>query len=234
MFSFPLIASGISFGLSLIVAIGAQNIYVLRQGLLRTHILPVVAICIASDWLLMSLGISGFGVLVDRAPWLITALRVFGAAFLLYYAYGAYRRARHPQSMSVTQISDDSPATSSTPFGTERGGAERGGVDGGSARPDAGSRAGAVAGILAVTYLNPHVYLDTIVLMGSVANSHGDQRWSFGAGMMLASLVWFLALGYGSRVLTPVFARPTAWRVLDSVIVVIMVALAVGILLPLL
>lgn len=202
MLSTPTLFAGFGFGLSLIVAIGAQNIYVLRQGLLKKHVLPVIAVCIISDALLIAAGVAGFGVLVDRVPWLVTFLRVFGSAFLLYYAYGAFQRVLKPEAM----------------------------VAGGGG---SGSLRAAMLGILGVTYLNPHVYLDTIVLMGSVANSHGDLKWTFGVGMMAASLVWFITLGFGSRLIQPFFAKPGAWRFLDSTIVIIMVTLAISILAPL-
>jgi L-lysine exporter family protein LysE/ArgO len=190
------VASGLGFGLSLIVAIGAQNAFVLRQGLLREHVLPVVVVCAASDAVLIVAGIAGLGSLLDLAPWLVDVMRVAGAAFLLTYAALAARRAWRP-----------------------------GAID---ARADGSGSAlwPVVSTAVALTWLNPHVYLDTVVLLGSVAGTHGDQRWWFGAGAVAASIVWFTALGFGARLLQPVFVKPSAWRVLDAVIAVVMVLIA--------
>ena len=190
--------AGFGFGLSLIVAIGAQNAFVLRQGLLRRHVLAVVAVCALSDAALIAAGIGGVGLAISGLPVLMTVVRIGGAVFLVIYGLLAARRALRPATLA----------------------------------PDAGRAsvglAATVATCLALTWLNPHVYLDTIVLLGSVANSHGDSRWLFGAGAAVASVIWFTALGYGARLLQPVFARPAAWRVLDAVIAVMMVAIAVS------
>lgn len=193
--------TGLAFGLSLIVAIGAQNAFVLRVGLRQKHVLPVVAVCALSDALLITAGVAGLGTLVDRAPAVLTAARVGGAVFLLGYAAVAARRALRPGAV-LTAEDGDAP-TRVWPV---------------------------VATCLGLTWLNPHVYLDTVVLLGSVAGTHGAQRWWFGAGAVVGSLVWFTALGYGARLLRPLFARPGAWRVLDGVIAVVMVLIAVSLL----
>jgi L-lysine exporter family protein LysE/ArgO len=193
--------TGLAFGLSLIVAIGAQNAFVLRVGLRRAHVLPVVAVCALSDALLITAGVAGLGTLVDRAPAVLAVARVGGAVFLLGYAAVAARRALRPGA-ALTAEDGDAP-TRVWPV---------------------------VATCLALTWLNPHVYLDTVVLLGSVAGTHGAERWWFGGGAVLGSLVWFTALGYGARLLRPLFARPGAWRVLDGVIAVVMVLIAVGLL----
>lgn len=193
--------TGLAFGLSLIVAIGAQNAFVLRVGLRRAHVLPVVAVCALSDALLITAGVAGLGTLVDRAPAVLTVARVGGAAFLLGYAVVAARRALRPGAVLTAE--DGEAPTRVWPV---------------------------VATCLALTWLNPHVYLDTVVLLGSVAGTHGEQRWWFGAGAVVGSLVWFTALGYGARLLRPLFARPGAWRVLDGVIAVVMVLIAVSLL----
>jgi L-lysine exporter family protein LysE/ArgO len=193
--------TGLAFGLSLIVAIGAQNAFVLRVGLRRAHVLPVVAVCALSDALLITAGVAGLGTLVDRAPTVLTVARVAGAAFLLGYAAVAAGRALRPGAV-LTAEDGDTP-TRAWPV---------------------------VATCLALTWLNPHVYLDTVVLLGSVAGTHGDDRWWFGGGAVVGSLVWFAALGYGARLLRPLFARPGAWRVLDGVIAAVMVLIAVGLL----
>ncbi|WNV74719.1 LysE/ArgO family amino acid transporter [Geodermatophilus sp. DSM 44513] len=190
--------SGLGLGLSLIVAIGAQNAFVLRQGLRAEHVAAVVAVCLLSDVALIAAGTAGAGALVQRVPGLLDVVCLAGAAFLLGYGLLAARRARHPATL-VTEA--------------------------------AGRRAGltvTVSTALALTWLNPHVYLDTVVLLGSLAGTWGEQRWWFAAGAGLGSAAWFTGLGYGARLLRPVFARPAAWRVLDAVIAVVMVTLAAG------
>ncbi len=200
--------AGFGFGLSLIVAIGAQNAFVLRQGLLRRWVLAVVAVCALSDIALIALGISGVGLVFERVPALMVVARIGGAAFLLVYGALAARRAIRPAVLDP---------------GTEA-----------SARSRASTGLlPTVLTCLALTWLNPHVYLDTVVLLGSVATTHGDSRWLFGIGAATASVVWFTALGFGARLLRPVFARPLAWRVLDGLIAVVMVAIAASLLIGL-
>lgn len=203
MSTFALIATGFGFAVSLIAAIGAQNAFVLRQGIMRSHVLPVIAICIGSDILLMSVGVAGFGVIVEKAPWLVVAMRIFGGAFLIFYGTQAVRRALKPTGMTTESSSKKQPLL-----------------------PVLGAT-------LAVTYLNPHVYLDTIVLLGSLANSHGDQKWLFGLGCFLATTVWFSLLGFAARFLAPLFAKPKAWQVLDAGIAVVMYSIAVAVIVPL-
>jgi L-lysine exporter family protein LysE/ArgO len=181
---------------ALIVALGAQNAFVLRQGLRREHVVAVVATCVVSDAALISLGIAGQGALFAGAPSAVTAARWCGAAFLLGYAVLAARRAVRPGAL--------------TPLD----------------RPPATLRATLLA-CLAFTYLNPHVYLDTVVLIGTVAHQDPN-RWVFGAGAWSASLVWFTGLGVGARRFAPVLARPAAWRVLDGVIAAVMAVLALS------
>ena len=198
--------SGFLLGLSLIVAIGAQNAFVLRQGLRREHVLAVVAICALSDLVLIVLGIAGAGIVFERLPWLVEVVRWIGAAFLVTYGALAARRAIRPSQQTL--VSDQ--------------------------RPGAAPLLTAVATCLALTWLNPHVYLDTLVLLGSVGSTHGDARWAFGAGAGVASILWFTALGFGARMLAPLFARPLAWRILDGIIAVVMFAIAVLLILPVL
>ncbi|OZV83255.1 amino acid transporter [Micromonospora echinospora] len=191
--------AGFSVAIALIVAIGAQNAFVLRQGLRREHVVPVVVTCAASDALLIVAGIAGLGTAVAGRPGLLTAIRWGGAAFLLCYAALAARRALRPGRLVPT------------------------------ARPPATLRATVLA-CLAFTWLNPHVYLDTVLLVGGIAQQH-EHRWLFGVGATSASVVWFTALGVGAHRLAPLLARPAAWRVLDGVVAVVMVALAVALLL---
>ncbi len=192
------LASGLVLGLGLIVAIGAQNAFVLRQGLRLEHVAVVVAVCAVSDAALIAAGVLGAGAAVSRAPALVPAVCFAGAAFLLGYAALAGRRALRPGTLL-----------------TEAGGTRTG-------------LAAAVGTCLALTWLNPHVYLDTVVLLGSTAATYGEHRWQFAVGAGLGSILWFTALGFGARLLRPVFARPTAWRVLDGAIAVVMSALAVS------
>jgi L-lysine exporter family protein LysE/ArgO len=194
------VASGLALGLGLIVAIGAQNAFVLRQGLRLEHVGAVVAVCAVSDLALIGAGVFGAGAALARLPWLVPVVSLAGAVFLLGYAVLAARRALRP----------------------------------GALLPSAdGARTGlavTLASCLALTWLNPHVYLDTVVLLGSTASTYGDNRWDFAAGAALGSVVWFTGLGFGARLLRPVFARPTAWRVLDGVIAVVMACLGVSLL----
>lgn len=195
--------AGLGLGLSLIVAIGAQNAFVLRQGLRREHVLVVVAICAASDAVLIAAGVAGLGALLEQAEWLLVVVRIAGAAFLTWYGIRAAMRAFRPATLDAN--AEGEPTTRRT----------------------------AVLTVLALTWLNPHVYLDTVVLLGSIGATHGDTRWWFAAGAMLGSVVWFSALGFGSRLLRPLFARPVSWRILDGLIAVVMIGIAVSLLLGL-
>jgi L-lysine exporter family protein LysE/ArgO len=189
--------AGLAFGLSLIVAFGAQNMFVLRQGVLRAHVLDVVIVCVASDVVLIAAGVGGAGAALKADPQLLTPVRVLGAAFLLGYAALAARRVRRAPPEQATT-----------------GGADR------------RSRTAVLGASLAFTWLNPAVYVDTVVVLGAVAGAHGDQRWWFAAGAGLASTLWFTGLGFGARLLTPVFGRPIAWRALDAFVAVTMVVTA--------
>ena len=187
---------GFATSLSLIVAIGAQNAFVLRQGIRREHVLAVVAVCAVSDAILITAGIAGLSSALESRPTLLTITRYAGAAFLGTYGFLALRRAVRPQALTA--------ATGASP-----------------------ALKGTVLTALAFTYLNPHVYLDTVVLLGILANQQGvDGRWLYGAGAAVASLIWFSGLGYFARRLGPLFARPRAWQFLDATIALVMFALA--------
>ncbi|GAA4528920.1 LysE/ArgO family amino acid transporter [Brachybacterium paraconglomeratum] len=188
---------GLLAGLTLIIAIGSQNVFVLRQGIRREHVLPVVAVCIASDAVLITAGAGGLGALVRAVPEVVVAARWAGVAFLLGYAALAARRAlRGGESLQAD-------------------GAGR------------GSGLGAVvATALALTWLNPHVYLDTVLLLGSIASTHGAQAWLFALGAVVGSTIWFTALGFGARGLGRVLSSARSWRVLDGVVAVTMVMVA--------
>lgn len=190
--------TGFLTGFSLILAIGAQNAFVLRQGLRREHVGWVVAICAVSDAVLIAAGVAGFGLATAALPWIVTAMRWLGVAFLL--TYGALR------------------------FKAALAGGE-------ALRPAEGgtvplARVAATAALL--TWANPHVYLDTMVLLGSISTQHAPLEWAFGSGAMLASLVFFASLGFGARLLAPVFANARAWVVLEVLVGLTMWAIAAG------
>ena len=192
----PAAFAGFLLGASLIIAIGAQNAFVLRQGLLRRHVFPICLLCSAADALLIAAGVAGLGAIVSSNPTLLTVVTVGGALFLFAYGFIAFRRAWQGSSMNVD----------------EKGG---------------GTLAAALTTVLALTFLNPHVYLDTVVLLGSLsARYEGEARLAYALGAMTASFAWFFALGYGARLLVPLFARPAAWRVLDFLIGLVMALLA--------
>jgi L-lysine exporter family protein LysE/ArgO len=191
---FTSVLAGFAASTVLIIAIGAQNAFVLRQGLRREHVLPVVLTCAFSDLILIMAGIGGLGAVVTARPDAVTIIRWVGAVFLLSYAILAARRALRPAALNPAERA---PATLRATLLT----------------------------CLALTYLNPHVYLDTVLLLGSVAQQHAH-RWLFGIGAAAASLAWFTALGAGAHRLGPLLARPAAWRVLDALIAAIMLAVA--------
>ena len=187
-------AAGFGTGLTLIVAIGAQNAFVLRQGIRREAVLVVVSICAVSDALLIALGVGGVGAVVVARPEALTAVGLIGGGFLLCYGILAARRVLRPSALEA--------ATGSV-----------------------GSRRQIVLACLAMTWLNPHVYLDTVFLLGSLAADRGPLRWTFGLGAALASLCWFAALGFGARLLSRFLARPSSWRVLDGVVAATMITM---------
>ncbi|WP_083980293.1 LysE/ArgO family amino acid transporter [Demequina salsinemoris] len=270
--------AGLGFSLSLIIAIGAQNVFVLRQGLRREHVLMVVAVCAVSDALLIAVGVSGVGAAVVGVPWLVAVARWGGATFLLGYALVAARRAWRPGAgldvgsggAESQEFEQDGADGASGPGGLGLGEMGLGGrgqddamaasiaaapvvtapvasapvvpgfpvVPGSPIAPGATPRVAEVRrsgttaratllAVLAVTWLNPHVYLDTVLFMGTVASTYGDLRWIFAAGAATGSVVWFLTLGYGARLLSGPLSRPGAWRVLDGIIAAVMACLAV-------
>jgi L-lysine exporter family protein LysE/ArgO len=188
--------SGFLLGASLIIAIGAQNAFILRQGLLRRHVFVLCLICAISDAVLIALGVAGLGTLIAGSRILLTIVTLGGAVFLAVYAVMALRRALNPEAMKA-------------------------------ANEDGGTLGTAIATCFAFTFLNPHVYLDTVLLVGGLsARFEGAARLAYAIGAMSASFVWFFALGYGARLLAPVFARPSAWRVLDLLIALVMAGLS--------
>ncbi|KRC82904.1 amino acid transporter [Sphingomonas sp. Root241] len=193
---FPTFVMGFAMSGALIMAIGAQNLFVLRQGLKREHVGPIVLFCGCADALLIAAGVGGVGALLGAMPQLTMALTVGGALFLSWYGFKAFQRMMAPEAMTVT-------TQGSVALGRALGTAA------------------------AFTLLNPHVYLDTVLLMGAAGSAHTPAlRPVFVAGAATASIIWFAALGYGARILTPLFARPAAWKVLDAVVGIVMLTLA--------
>jgi L-lysine exporter family protein LysE/ArgO len=188
--------SGLLFSLSLVVAIGAQNAYILRQGALREHIGTVVLICAASDVVLIAAGVAGVSAVVGSRQGLMIVARVAGATLLLAYGGLAASRALAPRGSSLGLAAAGGP------------------------------RRRVVAATLGFTWLNPAVYLDTLVLLGSVANAHPASRWWFAAGAVAASVSWFVGLGFTARLLTPLLRHPQAHRVLDAFVALVMTVTA--------
>ncbi|WP_445121844.1 LysE/ArgO family amino acid transporter [Brachybacterium alimentarium] len=188
---------GLLAGLSLIIAIGSQNVFVLRQGIRRDHVLAVVTVCIASDAVLILAGAGGLGALVRAVPEVVVAARWAGVVFLLGYAVLAARRAlRGGESLEADEAGR-------------------------------GSGLGpVVATALALTWLNPHVYLDTVLLLGSIAATHGAQAWLFAVGAVAGSMIWFSALGFGARGLGRVLSSARSWRVVDGAVALTMLIVA--------
>ena len=195
--AFPVFLQGLALSFGLIVAIGAQNAFVLRQGLRREHVGSVVLFCALADALLITVGVMGMAQALGRNPDLARALALAGAAFLAVYGWRALRRALHPHRLQANAAG----------VGLGRG--------------------AAVAQAAAFTLLNPHVYLDTVLLVGSIGAQHpAPLRGWFVAGASAASLCWFGLLGFGARLLAPWFARPRAWQILDGLVGLTMTALA--------
>lgn len=201
--TWTVLAQGFSSTAVLIVAIGAQNAFVLRQGLRREHIMVVVAVCALSDAVLINLGVWGMGTAAATHPALALGARVFGALYLIVYAWRSLQRAWSPQALAVDAAHQRTPL------------------------------AQVLGTTFALTWLNPHVYLDTVLLLGSMASPFaGMERAAFAAGASLASAVWFTTLGWGARWLAPLFATPQAWRILDAGIALLMLGLAALLLRP--
>lgn len=192
----PTFITGFAMSAALIMAIGAQNLFVLRQGLKREHVGPIVLFCGCADAILIAAGVGGVGAVLGAMPQMTLTLTIGGAAFLAWYGFKAFQRMTVPEAMAVSA----------------------------QGNLTLGKALGATA---AFTFLNPHVYLDTVLLMGAAGSAHAPAlRPVFVAGAATASITWFAALGYGSRILIPLFARPAAWRVLDAIVGVVMLTLA--------
>lgn len=193
----PAAVAGLLTGWGLIVAIGPQNTFVLRQGVLRAHVASVVAVCIASDVVLIVVGVAGLGTVVSAHPAVVQVATIVGGAYVIVLGLMAARRCLR------------STATVAAHAGEAR----------------TPSRWMAVGTALALTWLNPQLYLDTVLTLGALANSHGNSKWGFAIGACAASVTWFVMLGGGGARLAPLFARPVAWRVLDGIVAVIMLGM---------
>jgi len=193
MFAF---VPGLLTGFSLIMAIGAQNAFLIRQGLTKKHVLIVVAICAVSDALLIFAGIGGLGLAVAKLPVLLEVIRWFGVAYLLWFAFNSIKSALKNEQLDA---------------GTSQ----------------SGSLKQVVLTTLALTYLNPHVYLDTVIFLGSIGNQFGENRWLFASGAAIASVIWFSLVGFGAKAAAGIMAKPIFWRILDIVIAAVMISIAV-------
>ena len=187
---------GLLTGLSLIVAIGAQNAFVIRQGLTKKHVLLVVAICAISDALLILLGVAGLGALISGLPWLLEIIRWFGVAYLTWFGIRSIRSAFKTQALNAFGVQSASAKT-------------------------------VVLSVLGFTFLNPHVYLDTVILLGSIGNQFGQDKWWFALGGAVASILWFSSIGFGAKAASRFMAKPVFWKVLDLVIAAVMFGIAI-------
>lgn len=194
------ILPGLLTGLSLIVAIGAQNAFVLRQGLLRKHVLPIVLICAFSDAALIVIGVLGLGSLITLLPWLLEVIRWVGVAFLFWYGSTSLKRFMKNESLEAAQSGS-------------------------------GTLKQTVLTVLALTYLNPHVYLDTVIFIGGIANQFQEDKWFFVMGAVTASFIWFFSLGFGARKASVLVSKPAFWKILDVFIAAVMFSLALALIL---
>ena len=187
---------GFLTGLSLIIAIGAQNAFVIRQGLTKQHVLLVVLICAVADAILIVLGVLGLGALISGLPWLLEIVRWFGVAYLTWFGIKSLRSAFKVQSLDAS--------------GAQSAGAKT-----------------VVLSVLGFTFLNPHVYLDTVILLGSIGNQFGPDKWWFALGAVVSSFVWFSSIGFGAKAASRFMAKPVFWKVLDLLIAAVMFSIAI-------
>jgi L-lysine exporter family protein LysE/ArgO len=187
---------GFFTGLSLIIAIGAQNAFVIRQGLTRKHVFLVVAICAVADAVLIVLGVAGLGALIAGLPWLLEIIRWFGVLYLTWFGIKSFRSAFQVQSLNASGAQSASAKT-------------------------------VVLSVLGFTFLNPHVYLDTVILLGSIGNQFGQDKWWFALGAVISSLVWFSSIGFGAKAASRFMSKPVFWKVLDLLIAAVMFTIAI-------
>jgi L-lysine exporter family protein LysE/ArgO len=188
-------SSGILSGLALIIAIGAQNAFVIRQGLQRQHVLTVVLFCAISDALLIAAGTAGLGKVIESAPEVLEIVRWFGVTYLIFFGLKSLRSAFRHNTLTLEQ-------------------------------GNLVSRKRTILNVLGLTFLNPHVYLDTVIFLGSIANQFPADKWFFSAGAMTASFLWFFFIGFGSKMAARFMVKVVFWKVLDLAVAIIMFTLA--------
>ncbi|WP_221585656.1 LysE/ArgO family amino acid transporter [Microbacterium sp. G2-8] len=217
--------AGFGLCLSLIVAPGAQNVFLLREGIRharegRRHAIILAAVCLASDVILISVGVAGFGVIVEHAPWVLPAAKWAGVAFLAGYGLFAAWRTIRPkgEAIEIPRERDTEPAPEPLGGGTTTLTKTR--------RRPASATLPAVLTVLAITWLNPHTYLDTALMLGSVSTAYGDDRWLFAIGGILGSATWFVFLTFAARFAARWLRSPRSWRILDGLIAVVMLGVA--------
>jgi L-lysine exporter family protein LysE/ArgO len=189
------IIPGLLAGFSLIIAIGAQNAFVIRQGLTKKYVLLTVLICAFSDAILIALGASGLGALIKSNKNILEFVRWFGVIYLLWFAFKSAKSVFKKEVLN-------------------------------SAGEASANRKSVILTVLALTFLNPHVYLDTVILLGSISNQFGTDKWFFVIGAMLASFIWFTAIGFGAKSASRFMSQPIFWKILDSIIALVMVSIA--------
>lgn len=207
--------AGFALGLSLIVAIGPQNAYIIKMGVKRDHIGAIVLACLLSDVILIAGGTAGVGYLVERFPTALVVVKYLGAAYLIYFGYTCFRDAfKKEQEALVVEQTDPTHVETAT-----------GGGIGTLTRTKSDTWVKPVMGAMALTWLNPLAYVDVLVMLGGIANSYGDARWVFAAGALCASAVWFPTIGFGSYRLSKTLAQPRTWRYVNFAIGCVMIAL---------
>ncbi len=223
--------AGFALGLSLIIAIGPQNAYIIKMGIKRDHVGAILLACLLSDVILITGGTAGVGVLVERFPTALVVVKYLGAAYLIYFGFTCFRDAFKKEQDSLV-IEETAPVAQVVEDNSGNSGASGTSVLT-KIRPRVRSNSWVkpVLGALALTWLNPLAYVDALVMLGSIANQYGDQRWVFAGGAILASSVWFPSLGFGAWKLSHVLAKPTTWRVVNIVIGCVMLALTAKLLL---
>ncbi|WP_345751555.1 LysE/ArgO family amino acid transporter [Microbacterium rhizophilus] len=216
--------AGLGLCLSLIIAPGAQNVFLLRMGVKRQHVVALAVTCLVSDVILIATGVAGFGAVVRHLPWIFELVRWGGVAFLAAYGLAAAWRALRPQEQSI--VVDEPAAAPAAPVSSGTGGVAT--LVRATQTAPARTLAPAILSCLAITWLNPHAYLDTVFLVGSVSAGYGDLRWIFGAGAVAGSAIWFSLMTVAARFAARWLRSPRAWRILDGFIAVAMLALAAG------
>lgn len=225
------VLAGFALGLSLIIAIGPQNAYIIKMGIKRDHVGAILLACLLSDVILINAGTAGVGYLVERFPTALTVVKYLGAAYLIYFGFTCFRDAFKKEQEALVVHKSEPVAASVEANGRDST------APGGSVltkiRPRMRSTSWVkpVMGAMALTWLNPLAYVDALVMLGGIANQYGDQRWIFAAGAVLASAVWFPSLGFGAYKLSHVLAKPMTWRIVNIVIGFVMLGLTAKLLL---